>query len=117
MLLAAACLTLMGLVTLFSASQSIYNNEFTILKKQLVWLVIALAAGVGTFVTSVERMRNWAWIFSANPHREFTESEAVHSGGKNGMWGRLTTITGPTTIGATITCSIARPRKTTISPA
>ena len=63
-LLAAACLTLMGLVTLFSASQSIYNNEFTILKKQLVWLVIALTAGVGTFVTPVDRMRNWAWILS-----------------------------------------------------
>ena len=63
-LLAAVCLTLMGLVTLFSASQSIYNNEFTILKKQLVWLVIALVAGVGTFVTSVDRMRNWAWILS-----------------------------------------------------
>jgi cell division protein FtsW len=62
LLLGTAGLTLVGLVTLFSASQSIYNNEFTILKKQLVWLAIALAAGVGTFVTPVDRMRNWAWV-------------------------------------------------------
>ena len=62
LLLGTAGLTLVGLVTLFSASQSIYNNEFTILKKQLVWLAIALAAGVGTFVTPVDKMRNWAWI-------------------------------------------------------
>ena len=39
------------------ASQSIYNNEFTILKKQLVWLVIALAAGVAAFVIPIERER------------------------------------------------------------
>ena len=58
LLLATVCLTLIGLVTLFSASQSIYNNEFTILKKQLVWLVIALAAGVAAFVTPIERMRD-----------------------------------------------------------
>ena len=64
LLLATVCLTLIGLVTLFSASQSIYNNEFTILKKQLVWLVIALAAGVAAFVTPIERMRDWVWVLS-----------------------------------------------------
>ena len=64
LLLATVCLTLIGLVTLFSASQSIYNNEFTILKKQLVWLVIALVAGVAAFVIPIERIRDWVWVLS-----------------------------------------------------
>ena len=62
LLLAVVCLTLIGLVVLFSASQSIYNNEFTILKKQLVWLVIALAAGTAMYLVKLERMQQSVWI-------------------------------------------------------
>jgi cell division protein FtsW len=64
LLLSVVCLTLIGLVVLFSASQSIYNNEFTILKKQLVWLVIALAAGITVYLVSLERMQQTVWIMS-----------------------------------------------------
>ena len=62
LLLAVVCLTLIGLVVLFSASQSIYNNEFTILKKQLVWLVIALAAGTAMYMVKLESMQQSVWI-------------------------------------------------------
>jgi cell division protein FtsW len=61
-LLGVVCLTLMGLVTLFSASHSIYNDDFSFLRKQLVWLVISLIAGFGTFIVPVERLRDVVWI-------------------------------------------------------
>ncbi len=64
LLLAVVYLTLVGLVILFSASQSIYNNEFTILKKQLVWLGIALVAGVTMYMVKLERMQQSVWIMS-----------------------------------------------------
>ena len=64
LLLSVVCLTLIGLVVLFSASQSIYNNEITILKKQLVWLVIALAAGVTVYLVSLEKMQKAVWVLS-----------------------------------------------------
>ncbi len=64
LLLSVVCLTLIGLVILFSASQSIYNNEFTILKKQLVWLVIALAAGITVYLVSLEKMQKAVWVLS-----------------------------------------------------
>ena len=63
-LLGVSCLTMLGLVTLFSASHSIYNNEFTFLKKQLVWLVIGIAGGVAAFLMSLDKMRNLTWILS-----------------------------------------------------
>jgi cell division protein FtsW len=61
-LLAVVCLTLMGLVTLFSASHSIYNDDFSFLRKQLVWLVISLIAAFGAFIIPVERLRDVVWI-------------------------------------------------------
>jgi len=64
LLLSVVCLTLIGLVILFSASQSIYNNEFTILKKQIVWLVIALAAGITVYLISLEKMVHSVWFLS-----------------------------------------------------
>jgi len=64
LLLSVVCLTLIGLVVLFSASQSIYNNEFTILKKQLVWLVIALASGITVYLVSLEKMQKAVWVLS-----------------------------------------------------
>ena len=63
-LLGVACLTLMGLVTLFSASHSIYNDNYSFLRKQLVWLVISLVAAFGSFIVPVERLRDVVWILS-----------------------------------------------------
>ena len=38
------CLTLLGLIVLFSVSQQ-HANPTSLLQKQVVWMVVALAAG------------------------------------------------------------------------
>lgn len=54
-------LTLMGLVVLASASQSVQAGS--ILQKQILWLFIALGMGVVTSTINLERLREWApWL-------------------------------------------------------
>ncbi len=54
-------LTLLGLVILASASQSVQAGS--ILQKQVLWLIIALGMGVVTTTINLERLREWApWI-------------------------------------------------------
>lgn len=54
-------LTLLGLVILASASQSVQAGS--ILQKQVLWLMIALVMGVVTTTINLERLREWApWI-------------------------------------------------------
>lgn len=54
-------LTLIGLVILASASQSVQAGS--ILQRQVLWLIIALGMGVVTATINLERLREWApWI-------------------------------------------------------
>ena len=52
--LIVVALTFLGLVVLFSASQSMHSDPAILLKKQLIWLVIASGAGVFAFVINLE---------------------------------------------------------------
>lgn len=54
-------LTLMGLVILGSASQSVQAGS--ILQRQVLWLIIALGMGVVAATVNLERLREWApWL-------------------------------------------------------
>lgn len=54
-------LTLLGLVILASASQSVQAGS--ILQKQVLWLIIALGFGVVAATINLERLREWApWL-------------------------------------------------------
>lgn len=57
-------LTFLGLVILFSASQSMHSDPATLLKKQLVWLVIATAAGGVAFLVNLEALRPFAYFLA-----------------------------------------------------
>ena len=58
-------LTFLGLVILFSASQSMYSDPATLLKKQVMWLVIATLAGGVAFVVNLEALRPYAYLLAA----------------------------------------------------
>lgn len=55
-------LTFLGLVILFSASQSMHDDPTTLLKKQLIWLVIACFAGLVALIVNLESLRAYAFI-------------------------------------------------------
>lgn len=55
-------LTFLGLVVLFSASQSMHEDPTTLLRKQLLWLVIASFAGAFMFLINLEALRDFAFI-------------------------------------------------------
>ena len=55
-------LTFLGLVILFSATQSMYEDPMTLLRKQLIWLVIASLAGAFAFLVNLEALRDYAFI-------------------------------------------------------
>jgi cell division protein FtsW len=54
-------LTILGLVILFSASQSMHEDPTTLLRKQLVWLLIASCAGAFAFLVNLEALRDYAF--------------------------------------------------------
>ena len=58
-------LTFLGLVILFSASQSMHSDPATLLKKQVMWLVIASLAGGIAFAVNLEALRPYAHILAA----------------------------------------------------
>lgn len=58
-------LTFLGLVVLFSASQSMHEDPTTLLRKQLIWLVIASFIGVFAFLVNLEALRAWAYLLGA----------------------------------------------------
>jgi len=55
-------LTFLGLVILFSATQSMYEDPMTLLRKQLTWLVIASMAGAIAFGVNLEALREYAYF-------------------------------------------------------
>jgi len=60
--LIVVALTFLGLVVLFSASQSMYEDPTRLLQKQLIWLVIACFAGAVAFLVNLEALRDYAFI-------------------------------------------------------
>ncbi len=60
--LIVVALTFLGLVILFSATQSMYEDPMTLLRKQLTWLVIASMAGAIAFGVNLEALREYAYF-------------------------------------------------------
>ena len=58
-------LTFLGLVTLFSASQSMHDDPTVLLKKQLIWLVLATIAGGIALMVNLEALREYAYWLAA----------------------------------------------------
>ena len=58
-------LTFLGLVILFSASQSMHDDPMVLLKKQLIWLVLATIAGGIAMMVNLEALREYAYWLAA----------------------------------------------------
>ena len=58
-------LTFLGLVILFSASQSLHDDPTVLLKKQLIWLVLATIAGGIAMMVNLEALREYAYWLAA----------------------------------------------------
>ena len=58
-------LTFLGLVILFSASQSMHDDPTVLLKKQLTWLVLATIAGGIAMMVNLEALREYAYWLAA----------------------------------------------------
>ena len=58
-------LTFLGLVILFSASQSMHDDPTVLLKKQLIWLVLATIAGGIALMVNLEALREYAYWLAA----------------------------------------------------
>jgi len=58
-------LTFLGLVILFSASQSMHDDPTVLLRKQLIWLVLATVAGGIAMVVNLEALREYAYWLAA----------------------------------------------------
>lgn len=54
-------LTFLGLVVLFSATQSMHSDPATLLKKQLIWLGFATVAGAVAMIVNLEALREYAY--------------------------------------------------------
>lgn len=60
--LAVAALTVIGLVALSSAGRSFSSDPYFILRRQVVWLAVALAAGTCAALVDLEKARRLAWV-------------------------------------------------------
>ena len=58
-------LTFLGLVILFSASQSMHADPTVLLRKQLIWLFLATIAGGIAMVVNLEALREYAYWLAA----------------------------------------------------
>jgi len=57
-------LTFLGLVALFSASQAIHDDPALLLRKQLIWLVIASFAGAFVMLINLEALRPLSYVLA-----------------------------------------------------
>lgn len=62
MSLIVVALTFLGLVVLFSASQSMHDDPTVLLRKQAIWLVIATVAGCIAMIVDLEGLRPYAYM-------------------------------------------------------
>lgn len=60
--LVVIALTFLGLVALFSASQAMHDDPSVLLRKQVTWLVIAIAAGAFTMQINLEALRPLSYV-------------------------------------------------------
>ena len=58
------CLTFLGLVILFSASQAMHDNPTILLRKQLIWLVIATFCGAFAMLINLDALRPYVYILA-----------------------------------------------------
>lgn len=58
-------LTFLGLVVLFSASQSMHDDPTSLLRKQLIWLALATVAGGIAMIVNLEALREYAYVLAA----------------------------------------------------
>lgn len=58
-------LTFLGLVILFSASQSMHDDPTVLLRKQLIWLAVATVAGAIALLVNLEALRDYAYLLAA----------------------------------------------------
>ncbi len=56
------CLTFLGLVILFSASQAMHANPTVLLRKQLIWLVIATLCGACAMLINLDALRPYVYL-------------------------------------------------------
>lgn len=56
-ILIVSILTLLGMVALFSASQAMHSNPFTLLSKQIIWLGVSLLIGFFVLNLDLEKIR------------------------------------------------------------
>ena len=61
-ILIVVSLTFLGLVVLYSASRTLATDPTLLLRKQLIWLVIALAAGGVTMFVNLSALRKYAYL-------------------------------------------------------
>ena len=57
-------LTFLGLVILFSASQAMHSDPTVLLRKQLIWLVIATLAGGLAMMVNLAVLRDYVFILA-----------------------------------------------------
>jgi cell division protein FtsW len=57
-------LTFLGLVILFSASQSMHDDPTVLLRKQIIWLALATVAGGISMIVNLEKLREFAYILA-----------------------------------------------------
>jgi cell division protein FtsW len=57
-------LTFLGLVILFSASQAMHDDPTVLLRKQLIWLGLAVVAGGISMVVNLDALRPYAYILA-----------------------------------------------------
>ena len=62
--LIVVCLTFLGLVILFSASQAMHDNPTILLRKQLIWLVIATFCGAFAMLINLDALRPYVYILA-----------------------------------------------------
>jgi cell division protein FtsW len=57
-------LTFLGLVVLFSASQAMHSDPTVLLRKQLIWLVVASLSGGFAMIVNLAALRDYAYILA-----------------------------------------------------
>jgi len=58
-------LTFLGLVILFSASQSMFDDSTVLLRKQIIWVVLATIAGGIAMLVNLEALRSYTYLLAA----------------------------------------------------
>lgn len=62
LILVVLCLTFLGLVILFSASQAMYDDPAKLLRKQVIWLGVAMFLGTVTLFVDLNALRPYVYI-------------------------------------------------------